>query len=290
MSDYWNSLYDSFDAFAAAVNPLAGPMSSIAGYVWSRDRLILEAWHNPFSTVGAYVRGLLALGQPASAQVGDWGNAWAGMGDWGVAGSAGGTWDWSGGTMTLVISNVYRCSVNAVQGTRNIVNVFGLRGSAAGQEAAACAALQTAWKVSAGPLTRLRTEYTLQYFEAVDLSSTSGGIFRITDTTAGGLSTGSISTNAASALLKWNGNTRSKTSRGRTYFGPLDEASINTDGRTLASASKTAIGSAFTNFRSSLATSGFTLCVISRKEGASHDVTLQTVEDVIATQRRRIRS
>jgi hypothetical protein len=68
------------------------------------------------------------------------------------------------------------------------------------------------------------------------------------------------------------------------------EVDINTDGATVASTSLTNFGTAFTQFRSNLTSSGFTLCVISRKQAIATDVTNSSVEATIATQRRRIRS
>lgn len=290
MASFWDDLFPDFGSFDAALRPLLGPATNIAGRTWLTDQLILQTWLQPFSPEGAFVRGLLVLGKPASSQAGDFQTAWGGMSDWGVAGSSGGTWDWGGGNVALVIANTYRVSVVALNGGREIVNVFGLAGSSSGQEAAACAAMQTAWKVASGPLSLLPSAaYTLSYFEAVDLSTTSGGIYRITDTTAGS-SANAVSTSAASALIKWNGNTRNKSNRGRTYFGPIREDQVNSDGKTISAAAKAAFGTAFTNMRTSLSGSGFTLCILSRKLNSASNVTLQTVEDTIATQRRRVRN
>lgn len=191
--------------------------------------------------------------------------------------------------MTLIIPNVYLCSISATSGGQPVVNVVGLRGSSSGQEVTAAAALKTAWKVASGPLSRLTSSYQLVEFRAMDLSSANGGIAINPDTTLGGITTGQISTNAAAALVKFNGGTRSRSSRGRLYHGPLVEGQINPDGRTIASSELPLLNTAYTNFRSSLSGSGFTLCVVSRKLSAAYDVTSSTTESVIATQRRRIR-
>jgi len=148
--------------------------------------------------------------------------------------------------------------------------------------------VRTAWKIASGPLSLLLTQYALTGFRAVDIGDPNGDIAVITDTTAGSV-TGSLATNAACALVKWNGGQRSRSSRGRLYFGPIGEGNINTDGRTLSSGSITAYNTAFTNFRNSLASSGYPLVVLSRVLSEAFPVTQHAVETVIATQRRRIR-
>jgi hypothetical protein len=125
---------------------------------------------------------------------------------------------------------------------------------------------------------------------AVDIGSSSGAIVDLADTTAGGATTtNSLATRGACALVRWNGSTRNRSSRGRLYFGPIMEANINSDGATLASTYQTQFTTAFTNFRNSLNTAGYGLVVLSRKESLSHAVTSHAVESTIATQRRRIR-
>jgi hypothetical protein len=124
----------------------------------------------------------------------------------------------------------------------------------------------------------------------MDLSSANGGISVVADTTAGNRAGLSLATNAACALWKWNGGTRSRSSRGRTYFGPIAESDINSDGRTLVGQTITDMNQAQTNFRNTLQSNNFTLCVVSRTLQQGFDVTQSTTESVIATQRRRIRA
>lgn len=188
----------------------------------------------------------------------------------------------------LVIPNVYRVAIQGISGGQDVVNVVGVRGSASGQHAGAAAAVRTAWKVASGPMSRMSSAYTLSSVKAMDLSSLDGGIAEVTDGSFGSGS-GTLATNAASALVKWNGGTRSGSSRGRLYFGPLPELSVNSDGRTLASSEITALQTAFQNFINSLSGAGFPLCVISRTLGNAATVTSLSIESVIATQRRRIR-
>jgi hypothetical protein len=191
----------------------------------------------------------------------------------------------------LVIPNVYRCSINMLSGTRQVVNVIGLHGSGAGLQNTAAAALQTAWEITGGPLKLLSQLVTMNDYQVMDLSSATGGIAVRTSAATGGVSTSnSLATRAASALVKFNGSSRSLSTRGRMYFGPIMETDVNTDGATLNPATQVALQNAMVAFRNSLNGAGFPLTVISRKLAIATDVTGSTVEAVIATQRRRIRS
>jgi hypothetical protein len=200
------------------------------------------------------------------------------------------TSDWTQSAMApIVIPNVYRVSIEAFCGGQEVVNVIGLRGSGSGLELAAAQATQTAWKVASGPITRVNGLYQLSGFRSMDLSSLNGGIAFVPDTQGGTNTATQIATNGAAALVKWNGGTRSRSSRGRMYAGPLVEGDINADGRTLSATAVTAWNNAFNAFRTSLSSNGFTLCVISRTLSQAYDVSTSGVEATIATQRRRIR-
>lgn len=195
-----------------------------------------------------------------------------------------------GGNMPpLVIANVYRCSVQAHSGSRPVDNVFGLQGSAGGQEVAAAAALKTAWTAAGGPLNMLPLAYVVDQYTAMDLTSATAGQAVATGAAATGGGSGDSATVAACALIKYNGGSRSRSTRGRTYFGPLTEAQVQTDGRSLSTAWINTIGGAWTIFKNSLSSSGFPLCVISVKLSQAFPVTSFVVEGTIATQRRRIR-
>jgi hypothetical protein len=186
---------------------------------------------------------------------------------------------------------VYRCSINMLAGTRQVVNVVGLHGSGAGLQSSAAAALRTAWEITGGPLKLLSGLVVMNNYSVMDLSSPTGGIAVLTSSATGGIgTTNSLATRAASALIKWNGSSRSLSTRGRLYFGPIMETDINPDGATLVAGQQVAFQNAMAAFRSSLSGAGFPLCVISRKLAIATDVTGSTCEAVIATQRRRIRS
>ena len=188
----------------------------------------------------------------------------------------------------LIIPGTYRVSIEGTSGGQPVTNVVGVQ-AASGQAQQAAAAVQAAWKGVSGPMTQIGSLYALTGFRAVDLSSANGGIAYIADSTPGGKATNVKATNAACALVKWNGGTRSRSSRGRLYFGPLTEDQINSDGRTLDATARTNIATVFANFRASLASAGFPLCVISPTTMSAFQVTSSTVESIIATQRRRIR-
>lgn len=188
----------------------------------------------------------------------------------------------------LVIPDAFQVSINAVCSTQDVVNVIGVE-NAAGDAAGAAAAVRTAWKVATGPLTLMPPIYALTHFRAMDLSSPTGDIAEVADATVGGGASSVLATMGACALVKWNGGTRSRSTRGRMYFGPLTEGNVNSDGRTLASTYVTALTTAMNAFRNSLNTSGYPLVVLSRTLSIASPVTSLSVENVIATQRRRIR-
>ena len=189
----------------------------------------------------------------------------------------------------LIIPNCFQVTIQATAGGHVIDNVVGVQ-NASGTAAGAAAAVQTAWKVSGGPLSKLSSLYTLTGFRAVDISSSNGAIAQVTDTTAGGVTTGNaLSTRASCALVQWNGGTRSRSSRGRLYLGPLMEANIDVDGANLVTGGATSLNGAITAFRSSLSGGGYPLVVLSRKLSQAFTVNSNAVEQLIATQRRRIR-
>jgi hypothetical protein len=189
----------------------------------------------------------------------------------------------------IIIANTYRCTVKAVFGGQEVQNTFHFLGSGPGQETACATALQAAWKVASGPLSRFDNKYSLVEFEAIDLSSVNGGIWVIADTTAGTRTGSSTAGRQTAALITYNGQTRNRSSRGRTYLGPVYEPDLAADGATLESASVTAIGTAMTNFRTTMTTAGFAQQVLSRVLVQNFPVTFQRVEPTIATQRRRLR-
>lgn len=288
---FWDFIAPDLESFRAVLRPTLNPSVQVGDRLVPADQFIDLAYASPGGAFGMAARIYYELnrttGQPPS--VGDVVNN--ALQQQGAAVTRQGVWTTVEGEMTLVIPNTYRVGVRMLAGGKSITNVFGISGSASGQQAAVAAAVLAAWKVANGPLSKLSSLITMADVTAVDLSSTSGGIAIVSDTTAGGITTGNaLSTRASAALIGWNGGTRSRSARGRCYYGPLMEANIDPDGATLASASRTVTDTAFTNFRASLSGASFPLCVISAKNASTTLVTSQSVQTVIATQRRRLRS
>lgn len=279
----------TFDEFLEARLP---PFVAIPGVgLLPRAAVISLAWADPASGAGLAARIGLALadagGTPASAGV-----AAQGIHDQ-VEQLPGQEIQLRGSTImgALVIANVYRCAVEMTSGGRSISNIVHVEGTASGQQAAAAAAVLAAWKVATGPLSQLSSLVTMVNVTAMDLSSTSGGISVVTDTTAGGITTtNSLATRGACALIKLNGGTRDRSTRGRIYYGPIMEQDIDTDGASVVASHKNGFNTAFNAFKTSLSGASFTLGVASRKHSLFTSVGSLTCETTIATQRRRIRS
>lgn len=288
---FWDFIAPDFDDFKAVVEPTMPPLVLVGLLPVPRDTVIALAWANPASGYGLALRVYYERVKTQGGSVSE-----ADATNNALQQQAGtvvnqGSWIAQEASMALVIANTYRVAIEMLAGGRVITNVVGVTGSSAGQEAAAAAAVLAAWKVASGPLAGMSSLVTMQAVTAIDLSSATGGISVLSDSTAGGVTSGNtLSTRASSALITWNGSTRSKSARGRLYHGPLRESQIQADGATLEAGAVASLGTAFTNFRSSLATAGFPLCVISQKNASTTAVTSQAVQTTIATQRRRIRS
>lgn len=189
--------------------------------------------------------------------------------------------------MVLVVPDTYLVSINATSGGQNITNVVGIRKAFSGADLVA-AAVETAWIQTGGPIKLMNNGYQMKDVSAMFLGQADGEVVTKVST-AVGASTGTKSTNAACALVSYGGGSRSRTSKGRLYFGPIGESDINTDGRTLAASSITAMTAAFNAFKNSLTTGGFEWVVVSRKLQTAATIQAISVQAVIATQRRRIR-
>lgn len=294
---FWDFIAPDFESFQDAVRPYVPAEVGYGNLTLNQDQLLALAWLNPASAAGIAARALYqngnVQGQNQSAGQGLC-NALleqlARGGEYALATpSAGSDLTVGVGVAPIVVPNCYAATVKAVFGGKPILNTFHLLGAGAGAEVAACTALQTAWKIASGPLSRFDSKYALVEFEAVDLSSTSGGIWVITDSTTGTRASAACAGRQTTALITYNGQTRNRSQRGRTYLGPLYESDIDVDGGNLIVANQTAINTAMTNFRNSLTASGFPMVVLSRKLLTTYAITLQRTELLIATQRRRLR-
>lgn len=196
-----------------------------------------------------------------------------------------------GGLMAqVVINRGYRVTLKSRVGSQQVVNVLHFLGNAAGLEKDAAQAMFTFWKSLQGGYTLLgNNSMTFEGVEAVDLSSINGGIWWEADGTAY-TSSLQLATAGAAALVQLNGQTRNRNSRGRIYLGPLREADLQGDGRTLVSTTKNRVSGIVNDMRTAMTAEGFDLQVLSRATSTMYPVTLVRVADIIATQRRRIRS
>lgn len=280
--NYWGREFgfENEAAFRQEVMPLLPGQMGYIIYL-KDDQLAKLAWKFPYSIVGMATADLLFVKKALGHKIDPLDQAAAARRTWAQVQEA-------HPMAPLVIPNVYRVAIKASSGGQPVVNVVHVRGSASGQSAGAAAAVRTAWNASLSMLANLPSQYVLESFEAMDLSSLDGGISAVTSTSAG-VVTGPLATNGAAALLKWNGGSRSGSSKGRLYLGPLWESAVNTDGRTLSTAQVTNLGTACTNFRNSLEGAGFPLVVVSKQNETATAVTSHSVASVIATQRRRIR-
>lgn len=280
---FWDARY-SIGTYEEFFSRIEAWMPASVGYVIQikDDQWARLAYDNPFSAPGTWAALVLETAkltgndEPATSDASRRGLAAAQQ-----AGEA--------GMAPLVIPNVYRVAIHATSGGQDVINVVGVRGTAQGQQLAAAQAVQSAWKTAAGPLAKISSLVQLVKFRAMDLSSVDGGIAEVADATVGGQITNTLATAGACALVKWNGGTRSGSSRGRLYYGPIREADINADGRTMVAGSRTDVQAAFGFFRTVLDQQGFPLVVISRKTASAAAVSSHSVETIIATQRRRIR-
>lgn len=190
----------------------------------------------------------------------------------------------------VVINRGYRVTIKSRVGSQQVVNVLHFLGPTTGLEKDAAQTMFTFWKSNQGGQVLLgNTAVTFEGVEAVDLSSLNGGIWWEADGTAGP-STLQLATAGASGLVQLNGQTRNRNSRGRIYLGPLREADLQADGRTLTPSAQTRMGSIINDMRTAMGAKGFVLQVLSRATSTMYPVTLVRVAEIIATQRRRIRS
>lgn len=283
--EFWDHQFGiaSFDEFKPLATQYLGGFG-VFGLQFPNEVLAQIAYNSPYSALGLYIGGRIAasgyVGTDQQQSTTDVINSLQPF----VVGDLLGRSAVAG----LVIPNCFQVAIQFTDSGHAMENVIGVE-NASGTAAGAAAAVKAAWEVAAGPHSLRSSSTTMVNYHAVDISSLSGTIADLASTTAGGAGAGPLSTRGAAALVKWNGSSRARSTRGRIYTGPLREAEINNDGATLASAAITALNTAFTNFRNSLGTAGYPLVVLSRKTSTATVVTQHSVESTIATQRRRIR-
>jgi hypothetical protein len=294
---FWDFIAPDYDGFKAALEAVIPESVGLGPVVLARDQLIDLAWLNPASAAGLAGRLFYQNGNVQGANQASGSSLVQAQLDNLMRGGAypigpntvGTDLTLGVGMAPVVVPNVYAGTVKAAYGGQPVLNTLHFQGTAPGAEAACAAAFQTAWKQASGPLSLWNSAYGLVEFEVVDLSSTGGGIFVIVDSTTGTRVVTGTAGRQTSALVSYNGTTRNRSQRGRTYLGPLYEADIQSDGATLETARQTIINNAMTLFRSSMNTAGFPMVVLSRKLLTAYAITAQRTENIIATQRRRLR-
>lgn len=187
--------------------------------------------------------------------------------------------------MVLIVPNCFLVSIKGQSGGQDIVNVIGIRNTVR-SAAEVAGAVGGAWKTTGGPTTVLPSQYQLLEVKAMSLNSADGEVYAGAFT-GPGLAVGALATNGSCALVTYGAGTRAKSTKGRMYFGPLRETDINTDGRTLASAST--FTNALNAFRTALSAGQYEWGIISRKMSTFSPINSLTTQPIIATQRRRIR-
>jgi hypothetical protein len=294
---FWDFVAPDLDSFRDVLSPYVPYAVQLGRISIDRDQLLDLAWLSPASAAGLAARVAYSyLGAPGGTPQ-DSQNAMNQLLD-SLArggqytpqpGSPGNDLSEGLGMAPIVVANAYSATVYAQVGGHPILNTFHCTGAGGGHEVAVATALQAAWKVAFGPIARFDNKYTLVQFEAIDLTSTSGGIWRIADTTPGTRTAAELAGRQTSSLISFNGQTRNRSQRGRCYLGPLYEGDISSDGATITGASQTAITNAMNLFRASMNTAGYPIVVLSRKLLTTYPITLQVVQPIQATQRRRLR-
>lgn len=282
---YWDQTFGiaSFEEFQSAVGKYVDGLG-VFGIQPPTELVEQLAYNSPYSGLGGYLAARLA----AEGYVGSDNEQSTQAVAKALVPTAIGTITQETGMTALVIPNCFQVTIQMSAGSHAVENVIGVE-NASGTSAAAAAAVKAAWEVASGPLANMSNLISMVNYHAVDIGSTGGTITDLASSATGGLSTATLSTRAACALIKWNGSNRARSTRGRLYFGPIREADIDPDGATVSSAIRTTFATAFTNFRNSLTSSGYPLVVLSRKTSTATVVTQHAVETLVATQRRRIR-
>lgn len=286
---FWESQYGyvSFEEFYEdAQRYLEG--SGTAFFIPPTEATARLAWYSPGSGIGTYLAGRLLLGRERGELV-KLGSAPIVNSGRDLAEINALRTETENTMATLIIPNAFQVSIEMETFAQPVVNVVGVT-SASGTAQGAAEAVKAAWEGAGKPLSQLSSQVVVRNYRAVDLSTVFGDIADVASTATGGLTpTGGYATLASTALIGWNGASRSRSTRGRLYLGPLLDTQINVDGRTLASATVSAMQNVFGTFRSNLASAGYPLAILSRKNLQAYPVSSHTVSTIIATQRRRLR-
>lgn len=295
---FWDFIAPDESSFIEALAPYVPAAFTLQGVTLSGTQLSKLAYLNPASAAGLsarlfYQSGAVQGGSQSYNQsllAAQLDNLLRG-GQYPLGPATAGT-DLTGafGMAQIIVANTYECTIRMICGGRAVDNVLHFVGTGSGQEQACAVALQTHWKGAGKLFSQFDNKVSMVSFQAVDLTTTSGGIWLIPDTTPGTATASSLATRAACALVQYNGQTRNRSSRGRTYFGPAYEGWIDIDGATINSSQVTTLTSQWTALKTNMLASGFTQAVVSRKLQVAYPVTSTRISTTVATQRRRLRA
>lgn len=187
----------------------------------------------------------------------------------------------------IVIPNCYIVAIEMESGGQDVVNVIGIRANFSNAQEVA-ESVKDAWEASGGPLGARPTQVTMKGYRVTDISSPVGPVVFLGSSKPGG-KTGQLATNGSCALISYSGGTRSRSSSGRMYHGPVLENDIQPDGRTMSTLARDSLSAVYQLFNANLTTSSMEWVVISRKLQQAFPVKVPQCQAIIATQRRRIR-
>lgn len=188
---------------------------------------------------------------------------------------------------TLVIPGAYMASLHFTVSGQEIVNVIGVSGNFLSSGVVA-KAVGDVWTNLSGPHDLLPAAVVLSKVKAVDIGTPTGEVFEQVYNKAGGGTTpmGPLS---SSAVVRAGASTRSRSGKGRLYYGPLPQGMVHTDGRTLTPSTITALNTRFTYFKDQLIAREMNWVILSRKLLSFTPVETVSVAQVLGTQRRRLR-
>lgn len=189
----------------------------------------------------------------------------------------------------LIIPNAMQVSLHFTVSGQETVNVLGFtKDDPAITASMAADIVHNAWTATGGPHKLLTPQVVLNKVKATDISSADGEIFERGVSVPGG-ATGTVGNLAVSAVVRVGSGTRSRSGKGRVYFGPIGSQDIATDGRSYPLQAQTNVRTAFLAFQTATNNGNLTWSVLSRKLLVATEITSVSVAPIIGIQRRRLR-
>lgn len=187
----------------------------------------------------------------------------------------------------IVINSCYIVAIQMESSGQDVVNVIGIRAPFSNAVEVG-EAVKAQWELAGGPLAKRPVGLTMKGYRVTDITSPIGPVVTVSSSKPGTVG-GNLATNGSAALISYSGGSRSRSTSGRMYHGPLTETDINSDGRTIAPLTASSLSVCYQTFAANLAAAGFEWVVISRKLSLAFPVNSPQCQSIIATQRRRIR-